>query len=163
MNKTGYRGVQSDRERFQACCNLNHSRQLFLGRFATVEEAAAAFLQHWEKDHPEQLEKARRQEQLAKERVPRPVLLQVQQHLLIRSDKAKSGYKGVHQNKGRYEAGCTTSSCHHNHLGSFGTTEEAAQAYLQHHQVHHLVKGTKRRHVEVDSDSETNTSGDTGY
>ena len=114
MNKTGYRGVQSDRERFQACCNLNHSRQLFLGRFATVEEAAAAFLQHWEKDHPEQLEKARRQEQLAKERVPRPVLLQVQQHLLIRSDKAKSGYKGVHQNKGRYEAGCTTSSCHHN-------------------------------------------------
>ena len=52
MNKTGYRGVQSDRERFQACCNLNHSRQLFLGRFATVEEAAAAFLQHWEKDHP---------------------------------------------------------------------------------------------------------------
>ena len=133
MNKTGYRGVQSDRERFQATCNLNHSR-LFLGRFAIVEEAAAAFLQHWEKEHPEQLEKARGQEHRAQCRSHRPSQ-ELSKHLLIRSDKAKSGYKGVAASKGRYSANCDTPPCHGNNLGAFDTPEDAAQAYLQHQQL----------------------------
>jgi hypothetical protein len=32
---------------------------------------------------------------------------------------------------------CHTSPCRHNNLGNFGTPEEAAQAYLQHHQKEH--------------------------
>ena len=61
----------------------------------------------------------------------------MQEHLLIRSDKSQTGFKGVTPNKGRYQAKCDTSPCRHNHLGSFGTPEEAAQAYLQHHQHSH--------------------------
>jgi hypothetical protein len=61
----------------------------------------------------------------------------VQQHLLIRSDKAKTGYKGVRPLKGRYQAQCTTPPCHDNYLGNFGTSEEGAQAYLQHQQHSH--------------------------
>ena len=45
------------------------------------------------KEHPEELKK---------ERVPRPVLLPVQEHLLVRSDKGKTGYKGVGASYGRY-------------------------------------------------------------
>ena len=51
---------------------------------------------------------------------------------LIRSDGNRTGFKGVHLNKGRYEATCQTAPCHKHHLGSFGTPEEAAQAYLRH-------------------------------
>ena len=65
------------------------------------------------------------------------MLLPVQEHLLIRSDKAKTGYKGVHPDKGRYKTECTTASCHNNYLGRFDTPQEAAQAYLQHHQHSH--------------------------
>jgi hypothetical protein len=68
---------------------------------------------------------------------PHPVLPEVQHHLLIRSDKAKSGYKGVHPHRGRFEVKCATPPCHHNHLGSFDIPEEAAQAYLQHQQQNH--------------------------
>jgi hypothetical protein len=60
-----------------------------------------------------------------------------EQHRLIRSDKSRTGYKQVHQNKGRFEAKCDTSPCHDNHLGSFDTPEEAAQAHLQHYQKQH--------------------------
>ena len=56
---------------------------------------------------------------------------------LIRSDKAKSGYKGVHANQGWYTAKCSTSPCRHNHLGSFDTPEDAAQSYLQHWEEKH--------------------------
>ena len=56
---------------------------------------------------------------------------------LMRSDRAKTGFKGVVPDHGRYQAACNTSSCRHNHLGMFGTPEEAAQAYLQHQQEEH--------------------------
>jgi hypothetical protein len=83
-----------------------------------------------EKEHPKKLEKERAP------RAPRPVLLPVQEHLLIRS-KSKSGFKAVCPDKGRYTATCTTAPCHKNYLGSFGTPEEAAQAYLEHLQKEH--------------------------
>ena len=56
---------------------------------------------------------------------------------LVRSERSVSGYKGVQPDKGRYQATCRTSPCHNNHLGMFDTPEEAAQAYLQHHQHSH--------------------------
>ena len=56
---------------------------------------------------------------------------------LIRSDKAKSGYKGVTVNDGRYQAECDTPPCSSNHLGTFDTPEDAARSYLQHHQQQH--------------------------
>jgi hypothetical protein len=101
-------------------CHHNH-----VGRFDTPEEGAQAYLQHWEKEHPEELKK---------ERAPP---LQVQEHLLIRSDKCSTGYKGVTPDKGRYTAQCDTPPCRNNHLGCFGTPEEAAQLYLQHKQQAH--------------------------
>jgi hypothetical protein len=77
-----------------------------------------------EKEHPKELEM---------ERAPP---LQVQEHLLIRS-KSKSGFKAVRIHDGRYQARCDRGSCHHHHLGSFGTPEEAAQAYLEHLEKEH--------------------------
>jgi hypothetical protein len=53
----------------------------YLGRFDTPEEAAQAYLQHWEKKHPAELEKERAPPP------PPPVLPEVQHHLLIPSDK----------------------------------------------------------------------------
>jgi hypothetical protein len=51
---------------------------------------------------------------------------------LIRSDRAKSGYKGVSQSRERYQAACTTPPCHNNHFGTFGTPRGGgrAQVYL---------------------------------
>ena len=57
--------------------------------------------------------------------------------LLIRSDTAKTGFKGVRPHNGRYQARCNTSPCHHNYLDMFDTPEEAAQAYLQHYRKKH--------------------------
>jgi hypothetical protein len=129
-NKTGYKGVHSDKGRYQAKCNTPPCRRNHLGTFDTLEEAGQAYLQHYQKEHPEELKK---------ERVPRPVLLPVQEHLLIQSDRKdnKTGFKGVHPHKGRYKAQCSTPACLNSYLGSFGTPEEAAQAYLQHWQTNH--------------------------
>ena len=53
---------------------------------------------------------------------------------LMPSDKNRTGYKGVHPHKGRYKTECTTPPCRNNYFGTFDTSEEAAQAYLLHHQ-----------------------------
>jgi hypothetical protein len=124
-NSTGFKGVYLYKGRYQAKCDTASCHSHNLGRFGTPEEAAQAYLQHWEKEHPEELEK---------ERAPP---LQVQEHLLMRSDKGLTGFKGVFQNKGRYQAKCTTAPCRNHYLGTFDTPEEAAQAHLQHHQEKH--------------------------
>jgi hypothetical protein len=136
INLTGFKGVHPSGCRYQTKCQTPPCHHSHLGSFDTPEEGAQAYLQHWEKEHPEELKK---------ERVPRPVVLPVQEHLLIRSDRSSTGFKGVVPNKGRYKAECNTSPCHHNHLGIFGTPEEAAQAYLQHQQQHksHRTGGWK--------------------
>jgi hypothetical protein len=100
-------------------------------RFDTPEEAAAqAYPQHRQTNHPEELGKEQ-------QRAPRQVLLPVQEQLLLRSDTNQTGFKGVHRNSGRYRAECDTPPCHHHNLGTFGTPEEAAQAYLQHREKEH--------------------------
>jgi hypothetical protein len=123
--KTGYKGVTASNDRYMAKCNTSPCRLNHLGIFDTPEDAAQAYLQHLEKKHPKELEK---------ERAPLP---EVHHHLLIRSDTNKTGYKGVSQQGGRYLAQCYTSPCRPNHLGYFGTPEDAAQSYLQHHQQEH--------------------------
>jgi len=124
-NITGFKGVTPNRDRYQARCNTPPCNHIHLGIFDTPEEAAQAYLHHYQKEHPEELKK--------KQAPP----LRVQEHLLIRSDRAKSGDKGVVANGGRYHAQCFTPPCHHNHLGMFDTPEEAAQAYLQHYGKEH--------------------------
>jgi hypothetical protein len=117
-NKTGYRGVRPSKGRYQATCKTPPCKNNHLGSFDTPEEGAQAYLQHYQKEHPEELKN---------ERAPP---LQVQEHLLIRSDTNKTGYKGVYPTGGRYHTQCHTTPCRNNHLGTFGTPEEAAQAYL---------------------------------
>ena len=56
------------------------------------------YLQHQQKQHLEELKK---------ERAPS---LQVQRHLLVRSDRGKSGFKGVYPHKGRYNPAAATTS-----------------------------------------------------
>ena len=68
------------------------------------------------------------------------VLLPVQEHLLIKSDTNKTGFKGVKSNHGRFQAQCSTSPCLDTHLGMFGTPQEAAQAYLQHRLQAHVCQ-----------------------
>jgi hypothetical protein len=130
--KTGYKGVVANFGRYKAKCTTppcsNNRVTSRLGTFDTPEDAAQAYLQHYQKKHPEELEK---------ERAPRAVLPEVQEHLLVRSGKNKTGYKGVHANKGRYNASCTRSPCHTTYLGTFVTPEDAARAYLQHQKQEH--------------------------
>ena len=59
------------------------------------------------------------------------------QRQLIRSDKNKTGYKGVAAHSGRDKGQCNAPPCHGNNLGAFDTPEDAAQAYLQHQQQEH--------------------------
>ena len=127
-NTTGYKGVHPHKGRYQVQCNTSTCRKNHLGNFGTPEEGAQAYLQHYQNEHPEELKK---------ERAPPLVLLPVQEHLLIRSDTSSTGYKGVQPHKGRYQAKCNTPPCLQNHLGTFDTSEEAAQAYLQHYQEGH--------------------------
>ena len=75
--------------RYQAQCHTSPCRKNHLGMFDIPEDAAQAYLQHWEEKHPEELKQER-----ALRPTP-PVLPEVQHHLLIRSDRAKSGHKGV--------------------------------------------------------------------
>ena len=121
---SGFKGVRLTNEgsgRYQAQCDTPPCLHSYLGTFDTPQDAAQ--------------EKNKHLEELEKQRAPQPpppVLPEVQHHLLIRSDKNKTGYKGVHADRGRYMATCTTATCRNNYLGSFGTPEDAAQAYLQH-------------------------------
>jgi hypothetical protein len=78
-----------------AACQTPPCHNSHLGNFGTPEGAAQAYLQHYQKEHPEELEK---------ERAPP---LKVQAHLLIRSDKSQTGFKGVKQAGGRYKAACS--------------------------------------------------------
>ena len=136
-NTTGFKGVHSSQGRFKARCDKASCHDNTLGCFDTPEEAARVILQHYQKEHPEELER---------EQVPRPVLLPVQEHLLIRSDTNRTGYKGVQPNWGRFQVRCDTPpSCQNNNLGNFGTPEEAAQAYLQHQQTAHPEALNQRR------------------
>ena len=64
-SSTGYRGVHPHMDRYQAQCTTPPCHNNYLGSFETPEEAAQVYLQHWEKEHPEELKK---------ERVPRLVL-----------------------------------------------------------------------------------------
>ena len=74
------------------------------------------------------------------------MLPEVQEHLLIRSDRAKiTGYKGVTPTRDRYQAQCTTPPCRHNYLGIFDTPEEAARAYLHHYQKEHPEELKKKK------------------
>ena len=132
---TGFKGVTPHHDRYMAECNTSSCHHNHLGSFGTPEEAAQVYLQHYQKEHPEEREKER----------ARPVLLPIQERLLIRSDKGQTGFKGVHQNGGSYKAVCTTSPCRRNHLGNFDTPEEAAQAYLQHYQKEHPEELEKKR------------------
>ena len=115
QNATGYLGVQPNNDRYQA---------------------AQTYLEHYQKEHPEGLEK---------ERVPRPVLLPLQEHLLIRSNRAKTGYKGVRPDHGRFQATCDTPTCRGNNLGIFGSPEDSAQSYPQHYQEKHPAELKKER------------------
>jgi hypothetical protein len=87
--------VTADKGRYYARCDTAPCRFNHLGSFGTPEDAAQAYLQHWEKKHPKELEKERAPPP------PPPVLPEVQHQLLIRSDKHKSGYKGVSAHHGR--------------------------------------------------------------
>jgi hypothetical protein len=128
--------VTPNHGRYKTKCDTPPCHRNSLGTFDSPEEAAQTYLQHWEKEHPEELKK---------ERVPRPVLLPVQEHLLIRSDKNITGYNGVVPNQHRYQARCFTSPCRNNYLGHFDIPEEAAQAYLQHYQKDHPEQLKKER------------------
>ena len=118
---------------YKATCNTAACNHNPLGNFGTPEEAAQAYLRHWETNHPEELEK---------ERAP-PV--PVQEHLLMRSDTNRTGFKGVYQDKGRYKATCNTAACCNHHLGNFDTPQEAAQAHLQHWETNHPEEREKER------------------
>ena len=125
--------------RYRAKCETAPCHHNYLGLFDRPKDAAQAYLQHWEKEHPEELVKERAPPP------PPPVLPEVQHHLLIRSDKAKSGYKGVTALNGRYHAQCNIAPCRHNYLGRFATPEDAAQAHLQHWQAKHPKELEKER------------------
>jgi hypothetical protein len=144
-NQTGFKGVSARKGRFKSVCSRTPCRCNSLGVFFTPEEAARVYLKHWEQTHPEVLEK---------ERARRPPLLYpVQPYLLIRSDRSSTGFEGVQPHaSGRYKVQCCTSACRTSrgakYLGSFSSTEEAAQVYLQHHWECHpeeLVQKRKRR------------------
>jgi hypothetical protein len=98
---TGYKGVHPGRGRYQATCTTPPCHKNYLGTFGTLELAAQVYLQHHQKEHPEELKK---------ERAPP---LQVQEHLLIRSDRSSTWLQG---------GGCTVwpvpGSMHHTTLPS---------------------------------------------
>ena len=122
---TGYKGVKADHGRYRAQCQASSCLGTHLGNFGTPEEAAQAILQHYQTEHTKQS-------------------LQVQEHLLIRSDKAKSGFKGVSARRGRYQAECNIAPCDHNYLGTFDIPEDAAQHYLQHYQEKHSEEDQRK-------------------
>jgi hypothetical protein len=95
-SSTGYKGVAPNKGRYKAACHTPPCHHNNLGTFDTPEEGAQAYLQHYQKEHPEELKK---------ERAPP---LQVQEHLLIRSEKSSTGFKVVHSDHCRYQDRCDT-------------------------------------------------------
>jgi hypothetical protein len=56
-SSTGFKGVSLHQGRYKATCHSPPCHGHHLGMFGTAEEAAQAYLQHWEEKHPEELEK----------------------------------------------------------------------------------------------------------
>jgi hypothetical protein len=106
----------------------------FTIRSDKADAAQEAYLQHNQEKHPEVLKK---------ERAPP---LEVQEHLLLRSDNNATGFHCVTCTlSGRFTAKCETHPCRGKSVGTFTTAEEAAQAYLQHHQEVHPEELEKER------------------
>jgi hypothetical protein len=95
--RSGFKGVREICDgQYQATCFTSPCVHNNLGAtFGSREEAAQAYLRHWEKDHPEELEK---------ERASRPPPSVHEHVVLIRSDKSQTGYKGVRLNGGPKQA-----------------------------------------------------------
>jgi hypothetical protein len=149
-NTTGYRGVHQSCQagRFQARCDTSRCQNNYLGTFDTSAEAAHAYLQHWKKEHPEEL---------AREPVPRPVLLappviQTQQghHLVVWTEHGRTSYNGIHLHCSRYQAKCDAPPCANNHLGYFDTLEVAARTYQQHWLQDHMEESERNDQVAED-------------
>ena len=136
-SSTGFKGVRLHKGRYQATCNTAPCHNHHLGTFGTPEEAAQAYLQHWETEHPEELEKERQQPHSSAASSAGAPSHAVGQGL--------DWIQGCASTQGRYQATCNTAPCRNHHLGTFGTPEEAAQAYLQHWETNHPEELEKER------------------
>jgi hypothetical protein len=113
-SSSGFKGVRLHRGRYQATCQTAPCTKNNLGTFETPEQAAQAYLQHREKEHPEAS---------ALPPPPPPVLRDIDADLLVHSGKSSTGYQGVRPHRDQYQATCDTAACRKSNLGTFGTPD----------------------------------------
>ena len=92
-----------------------------MGKWATPEQAAQAYLDHQRQHHPNEL---------AALQQPLPHVVVQDERTLIRSNSNTTDFKGVRLDKGWYQALCNTPPCRSHYLGKWDTLQQAAQAYL---------------------------------
>ena len=130
-NETGFRGVQKHYGKYASRIK-EYGVLLYLGSFATPEEAALSYARH--------IGAERAAAEAAEARVKGPEQLTADEARaaaaaegleLVPSSSSETGFRGVHKRGGKYEAYIRENGKQH-YLGIFATPEEAALSYARH-------------------------------
>ena len=143
-SKTGYFGVTANGSGFRA--SLMHSgKQMHLGSYKTVEEAAAAVtIKHTELQHV-----ARLRATVEKE------AMHIDASKLLRSENSKTGYFGVVADGSRFKARLMLNG-KQLHLGRYKTAEDAAAAVtIKHNEKHNMDPVSAANHTEEHAEKQS--------
>jgi hypothetical protein len=123
--KTGFKGVTERSGRYDLMAFNESGKRVYLGTFATPEEAALCYARHIGADRAA----AEARQPLTADEARAAAAVEGLE--LVPSSRSQTGFKGVTEHSGRYQMTIMESG-KKRHFGSFATPEEAALCYARH-------------------------------
>eukprot|EP00900_Chrysochromulina_parva_P022369 jgi/Chrpa1/4766/Chrysochromulina_OHIO_Genome00013097-RA len=124
---TGFKGVTTKGSKFTARISRVVGGQLYLGIFATAEEAALHYARHFEAQHGAT---AAAEARAAVPQSKARMAAAAEGLELMTSSSSQTGFKGVFKNHSKYKAEIREHG-KRRHLGNFSTPEDAALCYAR--------------------------------
>ena len=123
--KSGFKGVTERSGRYDLMAFNESGKRVYLGTFATPEEAALCYARHIGADRAA----AEARQPLTADEARAAAAVEGLE--LVPSSRSQTGFKGVTEHSGRYQMTIMESG-KKRHFGSFATPEEAALCYARH-------------------------------